>query len=83
MTSRWLEGVYLGTRFQSNEHLVALDDGRVVKARSVQALPECPSIARGDPVEQREGAGGAREAVEADADGDERSQRGPRAIEEA
>ena len=40
MTWRWLEGVYLGTRFQSNEHIVALEDGRVVKARSVQALPE-------------------------------------------
>ena len=37
---RWLEGVYLGTRFQSNEHLVSMEDGRVIKARGVQALPE-------------------------------------------
>ena len=36
MSRRWLEGIYLGTRFTSGEHLVSMSDGRVVKARSIQ-----------------------------------------------
>ncbi len=37
---RWLEGIWLGTRFESCEHVVAMDDGSVVRTRSVQAFPE-------------------------------------------
>ena len=39
LTRRWLDGVYLGMRFQSGEHLVAMKNGRVVKARSLQPFP--------------------------------------------
>ena len=37
---RWLEGVWLGVRFNTNEHVVGLPDGRVVRARNVAAWPE-------------------------------------------
>ena len=40
LSHRWLEGVYLGTRVDSPEHIIAMEDGRVVKARDVQPLPE-------------------------------------------
>ena len=36
---RWLEGVWLGSRFETREHIVGMDDGRVVRTRSVQAFP--------------------------------------------
>lgn len=39
LTDRWLPGVWLGKRFASDEHLVALrDSGRVFRCRSIQAL---------------------------------------------
>ncbi len=37
---RWLEGTYLGSRAESTEHYVALDDGRVVRAGAVRPFPE-------------------------------------------
>ena len=40
MTPRWLEGVWLGKRYISDEHIVSMPDGRVVRTRAVQALPE-------------------------------------------
>ena len=37
---RWKRGVYLGTQFSSGEHIVAMPDGKVVRARAVQPRPE-------------------------------------------
>ena len=37
---RWHDGVYLGTQFSSGEHIVAMPDGKVVRARAVQPKPE-------------------------------------------
>ena len=37
---RWLDGVWLGTRFSTNEHVVGMPDGRVVRAKDVQSMPE-------------------------------------------
>ena len=39
MTRRYVDGVWLGTRFESGEHLVAMSDGRVVKARTIEPFP--------------------------------------------
>ena len=39
LTRRWLDGIYLGMRWTSGEHLVAMRNGRVVKARSLQPFP--------------------------------------------
>ena len=40
MQPRWYEGVFLGTRFESHEHIVGMPDGRVVRAGAVQVFPE-------------------------------------------
>ena len=40
MTARWLPGVWLGKRFSSEEHIVAMDDGKVIRSRAVRSLPE-------------------------------------------
>ena len=37
---RWFDGVYLGTLFSSGEHVVAMADGKVVRARAVHPKPE-------------------------------------------
>ena len=40
MQPRWLEGLWLGSRFNSQEHLVArYDDGVVVRARAIREVP--------------------------------------------
>ena len=39
MAPRWLPGTWLGKRWSSDEHLVALQDGSVVRTRSVRARP--------------------------------------------
>ena len=36
---RWLDGVYLGSRFDSQEIIVAMPDGRIVRAGSVDDFP--------------------------------------------
>ena len=40
MAERWHDGVWLGATFNSNEHIVAMNDGKVVRARSVRGRPE-------------------------------------------
>ena len=40
MAARWIPGIWLGKRFSSEEHIVAMNDGRVVRARAVRSLPE-------------------------------------------
>ena len=37
---RWHDGVYLGTQFSSGEHIVAMLDGTIVRARAIQPKPE-------------------------------------------
>ena len=39
MSKRFLEGVYLGSRFESTEHIVAMAEGSVVKARTLVEFP--------------------------------------------
>ena len=40
MTERWVEGIWLGKRFHSDEHIVCrTSDGEVVRTRSVKSLP--------------------------------------------
>ncbi len=36
---RWNDGVYLGTQFSSGEHIVAMPDGKVVRALAIQLKP--------------------------------------------
>ena len=38
MTARWLPGTWLGKRFNSEEHIVATENGKVVKARAVRLV---------------------------------------------
>ena len=40
MSDRWLEGIWLGKTFSSDEHIVSMMDGSVVRARAVRAFPE-------------------------------------------
>ena len=45
MSERWYEGMWLGKRFHTEEHLVArATDGVVVRPRSVQSLPNAISM---------------------------------------
>ena len=42
MTERWLTGTWLGKRWQSDEHYVSLEDGKIVRARTVRpATGDC------------------------------------------
>ena len=41
MQERWHDGIWLGLRFTSGEHFVALTDGSVVRAR---AVPQSPTV---------------------------------------
>ena len=40
MQPRWYEGVWIGKTFSSDEHIVSMPDGRIVRARSVRSFPE-------------------------------------------
>ena len=40
MVPRWVPGTWLGKRFTTDEHVISLDDGKVVRTRSVRAKPE-------------------------------------------
>ena len=39
MAPRWLPGTWLGKRWNSDEHLVAMSDGKVVRSRGVRTRP--------------------------------------------
>ena len=43
MTQRWMPGVWLGKRFTTDEHVIGMDNGKVVRTRSVRARPEVES----------------------------------------
>ena len=40
MQPRWVSGIWLGKRWGSDEHIVTLPDGRVVRARNVKPSAE-------------------------------------------
>ena len=40
LQTRWLPGTWLGKRWATNEHVVALPSGKVVRARVIQEVPE-------------------------------------------
>ena len=40
MQPRWLTGVWLGKRFSSEEHILAMGDGKVVRSRAVRSVPK-------------------------------------------
>ena len=37
---RWHDGIYLGTQFSSGERIVAMPDGKIVRARAIQPRPD-------------------------------------------
>ena len=39
MAPRWGSGIWLGKRFSTDEHVIGLEDGRVIRTRSVRAKP--------------------------------------------
>ena len=47
MKERWGRGIWIGKRWTSDEHLVCLPSGRVVRARDVRAVPEDESYDKG------------------------------------
>ena len=40
MEARWSQGVWLGTKVTSGEHMISMSDGTIVQARSVMLKPE-------------------------------------------
>ena len=43
ISERWFDGIWIGLQFSSGEHIVALNDGRVIRARAVHPRPETVS----------------------------------------
>ncbi len=43
MTERWVNGIWLGKKFQSDEHVVGMEDGSVCVTPSVRLLPDSES----------------------------------------
>ena len=43
MTERWVPGIWLGEKFQSDEHMVGIEDGSVCVTSSVRLLPDSDS----------------------------------------
>ena len=46
ISERWFSGIWIGLQFSSGEHIVALNDGRVIRARAVQPRPDTIRITR-------------------------------------
>ena len=40
LKTRWIEGIWLGLVERSGEHIIACNDGRAVRVRSVKRVPE-------------------------------------------
>ena len=40
---RWLQGTWLGKRFTTDENIISLSDGKVVRARNVRTNPATDS----------------------------------------
>ena len=46
MSDRWFDGIWIGLQFSSGEHIIALSDGRVVRARAVDPRPDTVKVTR-------------------------------------
>ncbi len=46
ISGRWFDGIWIGLQFSSGEHIVALSDGRVIRARAVQPRPDTVRVTR-------------------------------------
>ena len=46
IAERWFDGIWIGLQFSSGEHIVALNDGRVIRARAVQPRPDTIRVTR-------------------------------------
>ncbi len=46
VSERWFDGIWIGLQFSSGEHIVALNDGRVIRARAVQPRPDTTRVTR-------------------------------------
>ena len=60
MAARWHEGLWLGKTFASDEHIVSMPNGDVVRARSVRYFPEGGSGTR-QPYKTTQGNRGSRQ----------------------
>ena len=40
LQDRWLPGIWLGKRWSSDEHIIGMDDGKVIRARAILEGPE-------------------------------------------
>ena len=56
MSERWFDGVWIGLKFTSGEHMVATSDGRVVRARVVHPRPDTVMITKGALTNKKGGA---------------------------
>ena len=46
ISERWFDGIWIGLQFSSGEHIVALNDGRVIRARAVHPRPDTVKVTR-------------------------------------
>ena len=46
MSERWFDGIWIGLQFSSGEHVIALSDGRVVRARAVDPRPDTVKVTK-------------------------------------
>ena len=46
IAERWFDGIWIGLQFSSGEHIVALNDGRVIRARAVHPRPDIVKVTR-------------------------------------
>ncbi len=46
ISERWSDGIWIGLQFSSGEHIIALSDGRVVRARAVDPRPDTVKVTR-------------------------------------
>ena len=63
---RWHDGIWLGLQFTSGEHIVALTDGRVVRARAVHPKPAGTRPTKADLTNIKTGPWGATEVITQD-----------------
>ena len=66
MEERWTEGIWLGKTARSDEHIIALDNGKIVKAGAIVTRPERESWCSADVMNIKKApnvAGEPREAI--------------------
>ena len=63
VAERWFDGIWIGLQFSSGEHIVALNDGRVIRARAVQPRPGTVNVTRETPNIIKVGPGDPSEVI--------------------